>query len=32
LDTELFLSEEWAADPARRHEAGIPADWVYRPK
>jgi SRSO17 transposase len=32
VDAELFLSEEWAADPDRRHEAGIPADMVYRPK
>ena len=32
FDTELFLSEEWAADRDRRHEAGIPEDLVYRPK
>jgi SRSO17 transposase len=32
IDAELFLSEEWAADKERRHEAGIPADVAYRPK
>ncbi len=32
LDTELFLSEEWAADTGRRAAAGIPEGLVYRPK
>jgi SRSO17 transposase len=32
LDSELFLSAEWAADADRRQEAGIPKDLVYRPK
>ena len=32
FDTELFLSQEWAADQERRTEAGIPQDMVYRPK
>jgi SRSO17 transposase len=32
LDTELYLSKEWAADKDRREEAGIPEDMVYRPK
>jgi SRSO17 transposase len=32
IDAELFLSEEWAADPERRHAAGIPAALAYRPK
>jgi SRSO17 transposase len=32
IDTELFLSEEWAADKGRRAEAGIPEALVYRPK
>src|ERR1700730_12234507 len=32
IDAELFLSEEWAADPERRTEAGIPEDKVHRPK
>lgn len=32
LDGELFLPEAWAADGARRKEAFIPDDAVYRPK
>jgi SRSO17 transposase len=32
LDSELFLSEEWAADTERRGAAGIPADMTHRPK
>jgi SRSO17 transposase len=32
LDSELFLSEEWAADKERRVAAGIPADRTHRPK
>lgn len=31
-DAELFLSQDWAADTARRDAAGIPPDMVYRPK
>ena len=31
-DAELFLSQDWAADTARRVKAGIPNDTVYRPK
>ena len=32
LDGELFLPESWSDDSARREEAGIPDDMVYRPK
>src|SRR5262249_57240415 len=32
LDSELFLSEDWAADKDRRAEAGIPTDVTHRPK
>jgi SRSO17 transposase len=32
LDSDLFLPEEWANDPVRREEAGIPDDVEYRPK
>ncbi len=32
LDSELFLSQEWAADRERCAAAGIPADMTYRPK
>lgn len=32
LDTELFLSEEWAADKKRCAAAGIPKDRVHHPK
>ena len=32
LDGDLFLPEGTWDDPARRHEAGIPDDVVYRPK
>jgi SRSO17 transposase len=32
FDAELFLSEEWAADDARRRLAGIPEEMAYRPK
>jgi SRSO17 transposase len=32
IDADLFLSEEWAADPERRTAAGIPEDKVHRPK
>src|SRR3954451_24512873 len=32
FDAELFLSKEWAADSARRQQAGIPKEVVYRPK
>src|SRR5437764_2290816 len=32
FDAELFLPKEWAADSARRQQAGIPKEVVYRPK
>jgi SRSO17 transposase len=32
LDTDLFLPENGWDDPARRQEAGIPDEVVYRPK
>ena len=32
LDGELFLPEDWAGDPKRRSEAGVPSDLVHRPK
>lgn len=32
LDSDLFLPEHGWDDPARREEAGIPDDVVYRPK
>src|SRR3954470_21307759 len=32
FDAELFLSKEWAADAARRQQAGIPKELAYRPK
>jgi SRSO17 transposase len=32
VDAELFLPEEWAADPERCARAGIPADLHHRPK
>ena len=32
LDSDLFLPEHTWNDPARREEAGIPDDVVYRPK
>jgi len=32
LDGELFVSEAWAANAARRRKAGIPDQVVYRPK
>jgi SRSO17 transposase len=32
LDRRLFLPEEWAADAARREEAGVPADVILRTK
>ena len=30
LDSDLYLPESWANDPARRREARIPDDVVYR--
>jgi SRSO17 transposase len=32
LDSDVFLPERWANDPARREEAGIPDDVVFRKK
>jgi SRSO17 transposase len=32
LDGELYLPEDWARDPARCAEAGIPEGMTYRPK
>jgi SRSO17 transposase len=32
LDERLYLPEEWATDAARRQEAGVPEDIVFRTK
>jgi SRSO17 transposase len=32
LDSDLYLPREWADDPVRRQEAGVPEDVVYRKK
>jgi len=32
LDRELYLPKEWANDPARRAEAGVPAATTFRTK
>lgn len=32
LASDLFLPEEWANDPERRREAGIPEEMPHRPK
>jgi SRSO17 transposase len=32
LDRRLYLPAEWAADPARRENAGVPAGVVFRTK
>jgi len=32
LDSDLFLPQEWAEDPVRRQEVGIPDEVVFRTK
>ena len=32
LDRRIFLPEEWAADPERREEAGVPESVIFRTK
>lgn len=32
LGEDLFLPEDWAEDEARRREAGVPPEVIYRPK
>ncbi|MFD9631485.1 IS701 family transposase [Streptomyces violascens] len=32
LEWQLFLPEEWTADPVRRRAAGVPAEAAYAPK
>jgi len=32
LDSDLFLPQEWANDPQRRAEVGVPEDVVFRTK
>jgi SRSO17 transposase len=32
LDSDLYLPKQWADDPQRRQEAGIPEDLFYRKK
>lgn len=32
LDSDLFVPEDWADDPARRREVGMPDEVAHRPK
>jgi SRSO17 transposase len=32
MDRRLFLPQEWASDPDRREEAGVPAGLIFRTK
>lgn len=32
VDSDIYLPEDWAADEARRKEAGVPEDVVFRTK
>ena len=32
MDRRLFLPQEWASDPNRREEAGVPVGVIFRTK